>query len=239
MYFPCFYNCTSPCGVHYCWQGKLIEESINSAKKPYMTRFHENPNWGFAFFFLCSRAIILKVLAKQRLTSQVVITLINNGRIFLAEFNFQCVFRCILAPFCSFRTIGWFILFGLVCLSPFLWHCTGQDSLGITLINGLFKLLPPEQYSFCRQTTGAVAKPRESKVDRFIAAFFKFSERCQVTLNQERPKQPGSCPLWLLFSLLAIWYADLSTWRLVLQMVRVCGLDSGYVINIFCYTKLS
>ena len=156
---------------------------------------------------------------------------------FLAKFNFHCVFRCILAPFCSFHAIGWFILFGLVCLSSFLWHCTGQDSLGITLISGLLKLLPPEQYSFCRQTTGAVVKPRESKVDKFIAAFFKFSERCLVTLNQERPKQPGLYPLWSLFSLLAIWYVDLSTWRLVLRMVRVCGLDSGYVINIFCSTR--
>ena len=111
------------------------------------------PKLGFCFFcfFFCSRAIQLKVLAEQKVTSQVVITLINNGRMIWAEFNFQCVFRCILAPFCSFRTIGRLILFGLVCLSPFLWYCTGQDSLGITLIRSLLILLPPGQYSICRQ----------------------------------------------------------------------------------------
>lgn len=195
------------------------------------------PKLRFCFFF-CSRTI-LKVLAKQKLTSQVVITLINNGRMISAEFNFQCVFRCLLAPFRSFRTIGRLILFGLVCLSPFLWYCTGQKSLGITLIRSLLKLLPPKQSSFRRQTTGAVVKLRETKVDRFIAAFFKFCERCPVTLNQERRRQPGSCPLSLLFWLWAIWYADLSTWRLVRLMLRVCGLDSGYVINNFRYTKLS
>lgn len=81
-----------------------LEENMNSAVKPCLERFDENPNWCFPFLFLSfvrSRTS-LKVLAKQKLTSQVVITLINNGWMISAEFNCQCAFRCILGHSAAF-----------------------------------------------------------------------------------------------------------------------------------------
>lgn len=188
------------------------------------------PKLGFCFFcfFFCSRAIQLKVLAEQKVTNQVVITLINNGWMIWAEFNFQCVFRCILAPFCSFRSIGRLILFGLMCLSPFLWYCTGQDSLGITLIRSLLILLPPGQYSFCRQTTGAVVKPRETKVDRFIAAFL-------VLIKMSGDAEPGKAKA---AGIVSIVIAILALGNIICGFINVAlgapdgsGLWSGFGVS--------
>jgi len=105
-----------------------LEENMHSAVKPCLERFFLS--------FVRSRAS-LKVLAKQKLTSQVVITLINNGWTISAEFNYQCVFRCILGHSVAFAPlVGSFCLELCVYLvsmtlhwKRFSWDNLDQESL--------------------------------------------------------------------------------------------------------------